>query len=192
MSRAIGREKMPVAGFQKVRSRTTHRRAPTHKQECLCHIGLPPAAELIDPVASMSRRRIFILALVLAWGTAFVFGIVIPTADETTAGRALNDLVSLQSDPDRELDGNPLDSWGGLFQKARIVSQGREMTFWYSNGPDGKSASMGHDPDDLHRWTGLAKWTDARFHTGAWRLLLVGLTGYLLALAIHGRRAKRR
>lgn len=58
------------------------------------------------------------------------------------------------------------DSWGNAYRQV-TASSGDSSTSWmFSMGPDGKSITLGNDPDDITPWTGLYEWMFRMFPYG--------------------------
>ena len=77
--------------------------------------------------------------------------------DETRFSRAMADLQVLNSNQPEEL---PIDPWNKPYAKGVITSGGSEIIYFYSEGPDTQSDTLGHDPDDITPWVSSDSWLD--------------------------------
>ena len=80
---------------------------------------------------------------------------------ETRFTRAMQDLKQYQE------VGIPtervIDPWGHDYVKVTAIVGGRSIEYMMSYGPDGKSATYGHDVDDITAWTRTDIWMESLF-----------------------------
>jgi hypothetical protein len=101
-------------------------------------------------------------------------------ADGTRFARAFEDLSSLSSD---DLKRHPVtDPWGNPYLQVEAHSTGRAVTCIISQGPDGRSDTLGHDSDDITNWKSRFEWLGDRHRTR--RVLSVLLISGTVSLAL--------
>ena len=53
------------------------------------------------------------------------------------------------------------DAWANPYHKVTSSIDGQTVVYMMSFGPDEKSASLGHDPDDITAWTRSDDWLES-------------------------------
>jgi hypothetical protein len=76
------------------------------------------------------------------------------------------------------------DPWGRSYHGASVGTDEQRIRYWFSTGPDGVTASWGHDPDDINPWTSHEQWIESRFPLRKLELTMAGVGGALLILLV--------
>ena len=102
-------------------------------------------------------KLLFVLSALLAVSSSAVVAFW-DINDGTRYSRAMQDLGLLA-----EIDvpeNEAIDPWSRPYLQATAISGSRSVTWYFSQGPDGQSKTLGNDPDDIAQWTGRVEWLD--------------------------------
>ena len=103
-------------------------------------------------------------------------------ADGTRFNRSMQDLLEFSPDEFRRHEA--IDPWGNTYIVASSSSELFSFDYVFSRGPDGKTESLGNDPDDITRWKDSSEWLASVHPTvfAKWLIFLsvVSFTGSLL------------
>jgi len=81
--------------------------------------------------------------------------------DGTRYSRAMQDLGLLAKID--VLENEVIDPWGEPYLQVSASSGNRTATWFFSQGPNGQSDTLGNDPDDIAPWTGRLGWLDGGY-----------------------------
>ena len=95
-------------------------------------------------------------------------------------------------------DGMPAkrttDPWGNEYVEVQATADGMTVDYIISYGPDGKSETLGHDPDDITLWSGMYVWMESFFPVRPCIGIMLFFAGVASTLAtliiIRGRQQK--
>lgn len=132
-------------------------------------------------------RLMVIMALLLVIAFAVYLRMNKRLADETRFSRAMEDFRHFTG----EMAVIPRDPWGNLYLRVEATSGTERFVYYYSAGPDGASATMGHDLDDICPGLEVSTWLD-RVHPDRVTLPLVwacSTTAFALAFVCERKRS---
>lgn len=112
--------------------------------------------------------------------------------DEVIFTRVMQDLRELSPEDVREYA--VWDPWGNPYRVATTTSGDSSLEYIFSSGPDGRSESLGQDPDDITVWTSRSTWVATpdpafwlRATFGFGVLALVGVVSFILGRSRRGK-----